>query len=155
MSAVASIRRIKAIAAREVRSAFVGPTAWIVLALSGLVAAGSFFGATFDDGQPATLRTVMLAAGWALLATAPALSKRPSVKPSSLRSGSSAAAKGACSTGSTPTRMREPATSASHAKNAPRNATAWLEVVLDTAMPMHAAAKPARKSPSSPQAISP
>ncbi|MFM7051374.1 MAG: hypothetical protein ACKOYN_04465, partial [Planctomycetota bacterium] len=76
MSAVASIRRIKAIAAREVRSAFVGPTAWIVLALSGLVAAGSFFGATFDDGQPATLRTVMLAAGWALLATAPALSMR-------------------------------------------------------------------------------
>jgi len=73
---VSRVRPVLAIASREVRSAFVGPTGWIVLALAGLVAAASFFGSTFDDGQPATLRTVMLAAGWALLATAPAISMR-------------------------------------------------------------------------------
>lgn len=71
-----SIRRIRAVAAREIRSAFVTANAWIVLALAGVVAAVAFFGAEFDAGRPATLRSAILAAGWALLATAPAISMR-------------------------------------------------------------------------------
>ena len=70
------LRRISAVAGREVRSAFVTPTAWIVLAISGLVASAAFFGLDFADARPASLRSALLAAGWALLATAPALSMR-------------------------------------------------------------------------------
>ena len=73
---IASLRRITAVAGREVRSAFVTPTAWIVLAIAGLVASAAFFGLDFADSRPATLRSALLAAGWALLATAPALSMR-------------------------------------------------------------------------------
>ena len=43
------LRRISAVAGREVRSAFVTPTAWIVLAISGLVASAAFFGLDFAD----------------------------------------------------------------------------------------------------------
>ncbi|MEY3143595.1 MAG: hypothetical protein RLY21_2088 [Planctomycetota bacterium] len=72
----ARLRRISAVAAREVRSAFVTPAAWIVLGIAGLVAAVAFFAIDFQDARPAGLRSALLAAGWALLATAPALSMR-------------------------------------------------------------------------------
>ena len=68
--------RISALAVREIRSAFVTPTAWIVLAIAGAVAAFAFFGADFAESRPASLRAAVLAAGWALLATAPAISMR-------------------------------------------------------------------------------
>ena len=72
----ARLRRIFSVAMREVRSAFVTPTAWIVLSIAGLVASVAFFGIDFQDARPAGLRSALLAAGWALLATAPALSMR-------------------------------------------------------------------------------
>ena len=72
----ASLRRVHAVLFREVRSAFVTANAWIVLAIAGVVASVAFFGAEFEAGKPATLRSAILAAGWALLATAPALSMR-------------------------------------------------------------------------------
>ena len=68
--------RVLAVARREWRSAFVSPTGWIVLSIVGVVAAVSFFGGSFADARPATLRTVLLGCGWALLVTAPALSMR-------------------------------------------------------------------------------
>ena len=71
-----SSARVLAIARREWRSAFVSPSGWIVLSIVGAVAAVSFFGSTFVDARPATLRTVLLGCGWALLVTAPALSMR-------------------------------------------------------------------------------
>jgi ABC-2 type transport system permease protein len=72
----AAARRIAAIARREIASSFAGPTGWIVLAISGAVACAAFFAGVFEDARPATLRTALLAAGWALLATAPAISMR-------------------------------------------------------------------------------
>ena len=65
-----------AIAAREFRSAFVTSTGWIVLAIAGLVAASTFCAGTFADGGASTLRVPLLAAGWSLIVTAPALSMR-------------------------------------------------------------------------------
>ncbi len=69
-------RRILCVAGREWRSAFVAPTGWIVLSIVGIVAAAAFFAGSFVDARPASLRTVVLACGWALLATAPAMSMR-------------------------------------------------------------------------------
>lgn len=71
-----STSRVLAIARREWRSAFVSPTGWIVLSIVGVVAAVAFFGGSFVDARPATLRSVLLGCGWALLVTAPALSMR-------------------------------------------------------------------------------
>ena len=71
-----SMQRVASVAAREIRSAFASPTAWIVLAIAGIVASVAFFSASFEEGQPASLRSAILAAGWALLATAPAISMR-------------------------------------------------------------------------------
>lgn len=76
MSPIRTIRAVLAVAARDVRSAFVTPSGWIVLALAGAVAALAFGASSFDEARPATLRSVMLAFGWTLLATAPALSMR-------------------------------------------------------------------------------
>lgn len=68
--------RAMSVAARELRSAFLTPMGWIVLAIAALVAGTAFFAGVFVDGRPATLRTVVLSSGWALLATSPALSMR-------------------------------------------------------------------------------
>lgn len=72
----AALVRVLALARREVCSAFVTPTAWIALSIAGVVACVAFFGSDFADGRPASLRAAVLAAGWALLATAPAISMR-------------------------------------------------------------------------------
>jgi ABC-2 type transport system permease protein len=74
--AASSLRRITAVAQRETRSAFTSPTGWIVLMISGIVASAAFFAGAFEESRPATLRTALIAAGWALFATAPALSMR-------------------------------------------------------------------------------
>ncbi|MFM1822668.1 MAG: hypothetical protein RI967_934 [Planctomycetota bacterium] len=71
-----SFGRASSVAVRELRSAFVTPMGWIVLAIAALVAGTAFFAGVFADGRPATLRTVILSSGWALLATSPALSMR-------------------------------------------------------------------------------
>ncbi len=71
-----STQRVIAVARREVTSAFAGATGWIVLAIAGAVAAIAFFAGVFEESRPATLRSALLAAGWALLATAPAISMR-------------------------------------------------------------------------------
>ncbi len=76
MTRIGPVGRIACIAGREWRSAFVTPTGWIVLSIVGVVAALAFFGGTFDASRPATLRTVLVACGWALLATGPAISMR-------------------------------------------------------------------------------
>jgi len=68
--------RILAVAGREWRSSLAAPSGWIVLAIVGLVASVAFFGGTFLESRPASLRTVLLACGWALLATAPATAMR-------------------------------------------------------------------------------
>lgn len=65
-----------AVAMREFQSAFVTSTGWIVLAIAGVVAATTFCASTFAEGGPSTLRIPLLAAGWALIVTAPALSMR-------------------------------------------------------------------------------
>jgi ABC-2 type transport system permease protein len=70
------IRPIMALALREWRSNFATPAGWIVLALVGIVAAAAFFGGTFAESRPASMRNVLLACGWALLVTAPAVSMR-------------------------------------------------------------------------------
>jgi ABC-2 type transport system permease protein len=70
------LHRIFSVASREWRSAFVAPTGWIVLAIFGIVSASAFFSGTFSESHPATLRNVVLACGWALLAAAPAISMR-------------------------------------------------------------------------------
>lgn len=71
-----SLRRITAVAARDTRSAFVSPTGWIVLMIAGAVVSAAFFAGAFEDTRPASLRTALIAAGWALLATAPAIAMR-------------------------------------------------------------------------------
>lgn len=71
-----SIRRVMTVAGREWRSSLASPSGWIVLAIVGIVAATAFFGGTFADARPASLRSVLLACGWALLATAPATAMR-------------------------------------------------------------------------------
>ena len=71
-----SLRGMLAIAKRDFYSAFVAATGWIVLAIVGIVASVTFFAGSFDEGTPASLRTALLATGWALLATAPAISMR-------------------------------------------------------------------------------
>ena len=68
-----SLRGMLAIAKRDFYSAFVAATGWIVLAIVGIVASVTFFAGSFDEGTPASLRTALLATGWALLATAPAV----------------------------------------------------------------------------------
>ena len=70
------MQRILTVARREWLGFFVAPTGWIVLSIVGIVAAVAFFSGTFADTRPATLRMVLLACGWALLATAPAISMR-------------------------------------------------------------------------------
>jgi len=68
--------RIGTVALREWRSSLASPSGWIVLSIVGLVASVAFFGGTFVESRPASLRTVLLACGWALLATAPATAMR-------------------------------------------------------------------------------
>ena len=56
-----SIRRVMTVAGREWRSSLASPSGWIVLAIVGIVAATAFFGGTFADARPASLRSVLLA----------------------------------------------------------------------------------------------
>ncbi|MDA0296326.1 MAG: ABC transporter permease [Planctomycetota bacterium] len=65
-----------AIARRDLASTFLVPTGWIILAGWGLVASIIFAFASFQEGEPATLRAVISIAGWAIAVVAPAISMR-------------------------------------------------------------------------------
>jgi ABC-2 type transport system permease protein len=65
-----------AVVRREVRTAFVTPLGWSVLAAFAALAGAVFALTAFASGAPATLRGVFIAMGWAVLATAPALGMR-------------------------------------------------------------------------------
>lgn len=65
-----------AVAGREWRSTLVTPLGWCVLAAFAVLSGAVFGLTTFQSGAPATLRGVFIAMGWAVLATAPALSMR-------------------------------------------------------------------------------
>ena len=70
------MRGVAAITKRDLASTFLVPTGWIVLAAWGLVATLVFMLVVFQEGQPATLRSVISIAGWALLIVAPAVAMR-------------------------------------------------------------------------------
>lgn len=70
MSAVLTLAR------RDFLSLVVTPAGSIVVALFLFLAGSAFARITFQQGEPANLRTVMEFAGWALLAVAPAVSMR-------------------------------------------------------------------------------
>ena len=70
------MKGIVAITRRDLASTFLVPTGWIVLAAWGLVASLVFMLLSFQEGQPATLRSVVSVAGWVLLIVAPAVSMR-------------------------------------------------------------------------------
>jgi len=65
-----------AIARRDLLGAFAGGAGWVVMALFLLLCGIVFASATLRTGAPASLRAVLQAAGWALLAIAPAISMR-------------------------------------------------------------------------------
>ena len=70
------MKGVFAITRRDLASTFLVPTGWIVLAAWGLVAALVFMLLSFQEGQPATLRSVVSIAGWVLLIVAPAIAMR-------------------------------------------------------------------------------
>ena len=65
-----------AIARRDLLGAFAGGAGWVVMALFLLLCGVVFSSVTLRTGAPASLRAVLQAAGWALLAIAPAISMR-------------------------------------------------------------------------------
>lgn len=67
---------VRAIVRRELLALFATSVAWVTLGLLTLLLGAIFVVATLRTGEPATLRAVLLAAGWALLAAAPAISMR-------------------------------------------------------------------------------
>lgn len=68
--------RTLAIARRDLLATFATPAGWIVVALFSLVTALVFFATSFHNGEPAGLRPVLLIAGWAFIAMAPAIAMR-------------------------------------------------------------------------------
>jgi ABC-2 type transport system permease protein len=67
---------VRAVFRRELLATFATPVAYVVLGLVVVLLAVVFVVATLRTGEPATLRAVLLAAGWALLAAAPAIAMR-------------------------------------------------------------------------------
>ncbi|MCA9285579.1 MAG: ABC transporter permease subunit [Phycisphaerales bacterium] len=65
-----------AIARRDLLAAFATPAGWVVMALFALLTALVFMASSFHNGEPANLRAVLLVAGWAMVAMAPAISMR-------------------------------------------------------------------------------
>ncbi|MBL9140489.1 MAG: hypothetical protein JNK53_01365, partial [Phycisphaerae bacterium] len=76
MSAALWTRGCAAVVAREMRSTIATPLGWSVLVAFAALSGAVFALTVFQSGAPATLRGVFIAMGWAVLATAPALSMR-------------------------------------------------------------------------------
>lgn len=70
------LRPLRAVLVRELLALFATPVAWIVLALLSTLLAATFIVSTLRTGEPATLRAVLLVAGWGLFAAAPAIAMR-------------------------------------------------------------------------------
>lgn len=65
-----------AITRRELVSTFATPVGYVTVALVSCLLGAIFVAVSLRDGEPATLRVVMLAAAWTLLAAAPAIAMR-------------------------------------------------------------------------------
>lgn len=65
-----------AIARRDLAAAFATPLGWILPAASGLLCAVVFMSVGFRNGEPANLRPVLVALGWATVLLAPAVAMR-------------------------------------------------------------------------------
>ncbi len=70
------MKRVLAIAARELDGLFRLPVGWISIALFVLVAGVVFVGETLTPGQPATMRYFFVVGTWMLVPVAPAISMR-------------------------------------------------------------------------------
>lgn len=64
------------IARRDLAAMFMTPTGWVVLGAWGLIASLVFSLMTLLEGEPATLRAVIVVAGWSAAILAPAISMR-------------------------------------------------------------------------------
>ena len=69
-------RPLRAILRRELLASFATPIAYVTIGLVAILLGAIFVVTTLRTGEPATLRAVLLAAGWALLAAAPAIAMR-------------------------------------------------------------------------------
>ena len=70
------MKGILAIARRDLAATYQTPTGWVVLSVWGLISALVFALVSFREGEPATLRAVIVIAGWSLAVLAPAISMR-------------------------------------------------------------------------------
>jgi len=70
------MRAVCAIVSREVRASFLSPTGYIVAALFAVATGLIFVSKAFDQGQPASMRTVFEWGTWMLLFVCPAISMR-------------------------------------------------------------------------------
>ena len=70
------MRGVLAIARRDLVSMYLTPAGWVVLAAWGVIAGLVFGLVTLREGEPATLRAVIMIAGWGLAVLAPAISMR-------------------------------------------------------------------------------
>ncbi len=67
---------VRAILRRELLATFATPVAYVTVGLLSALLGAIFVVVTLRTGEPATLRAVLLAASWALLAAAPAIAMR-------------------------------------------------------------------------------
>lgn len=67
---------LRAVLRRELLATFATPVAYVTVALVATLLGATFAVTTLRTGEPATLRAVLLAAGWILLAAAPAIAMR-------------------------------------------------------------------------------
>ena len=70
------MNRVFALAGRELRSYFLAPAGYIIIALFLLMSGVIFIVRSFDQGQPASLRPVFEWGTWMLLFICPAMSMR-------------------------------------------------------------------------------
>lgn len=69
-------RALRAVFRRELLGLFATPVAWVTLGLLATLLFAVFVTTTLRTGEPATLRAVLLTAGWGLFAAAPAIAMR-------------------------------------------------------------------------------
>ncbi|MCH2162870.1 MAG: ABC transporter permease, partial [Phycisphaerales bacterium] len=70
------MRGVLAIARRDLVAMYLTPAGWVILAAWGVIAGIVFTLVTLREGEPATLRAVVMIAGWSLAVLAPAISMR-------------------------------------------------------------------------------
>ncbi|MBL9121190.1 MAG: ABC transporter permease [Phycisphaerae bacterium] len=70
------MRPLRAILRRELLATFATPVAYVTMGLVATLLGAIFAVTTLRTGEPASLRAVLLAAGWMLLAAAPAIAMR-------------------------------------------------------------------------------